>query len=189
MSAPIALSSATWKLSPPAATGLGTADSGIVSGSNIAAGSTTPASATSPPPWKDDSAASFGNYPAIAGTQDWRAAAGEWLNSRFALNGAIDAEKHVLPLNGTQQVALAQRIVHKGLSVREAERLVQHLLKPPKKAPEQAVDRDLLRLQEEISDDLGAIVAIRSNKKGAGKVTFEFGSLDQLDGLLSRLRG
>ena len=27
----------------------------------------------------NDSAASFGNYPAIAGTQDWRAAAGEWL--------------------------------------------------------------------------------------------------------------
>src|SRR5690349_24880818 len=35
-------------------------------------------------------AASFGNYPAIAGTQDWRNAAGEWLNRRFALNGAID---------------------------------------------------------------------------------------------------
>jgi len=51
----------------------------------------------------NDSAASFGNYPAIAGTQDWRAAAGEWLNSRFALNGAIDAEKHVLPLNGTRE--------------------------------------------------------------------------------------
>jgi ParB family chromosome partitioning protein len=46
-----------------------------------------------------------------------------------------------------------------------------------------------LRLQEELSDNLGAPVAIRSNKKGAGKVTIDFGSLDQLDGLLSRLRG
>ncbi len=95
----------------------------------------------------------------------------------------------LLPLSGAQQVALAQRIVHKGLSVREAERLVQHLLNPPKKHPAQAVDRDLLRLQEELSDDLGANVAIRSNKKGAGKMTIEFGSLDQLDGLLARLRG
>jgi len=51
----------------------------------------------------NDSAASFGNYPAIAGTPDWRAAAGEWLNRRFALNGAIDAERHVLPLNGTRE--------------------------------------------------------------------------------------
>ena len=95
----------------------------------------------------------------------------------------------LLPLAGAQQVALAQRLVHKGLSVREAERLVQHLLNPPRKAPEAAVDRDLLRLQEELSDGLGANVAIRSNRKGAGKVTIEFGSLDQLDGLISRLRG
>ena len=51
----------------------------------------------------NDSAASFGNYPAIAGAQDWRNAAGEWLNRRFALNGAINPEKHVLPLNGTRE--------------------------------------------------------------------------------------
>jgi ParB family transcriptional regulator, chromosome partitioning protein len=50
------------------------------------------------------------------------------------------------------------------------------------------VDRDLLRLQEELSDGLGAAVAIRTNKKGAGRVTIEFASLDQLDGLLGRLR-
>src|ERR1700749_379472 len=49
------------------------------------------------------SAASFGNYPAIAGTEDWRKAASGWLNSRFVLNGAIDAERHVLPLNGTRE--------------------------------------------------------------------------------------
>src|SRR5579872_6178166 len=49
------------------------------------------------------SAASFGNYPAIAGTGDWRKAADDWLNSRFVLNGAIDAERHVLPLNGTRE--------------------------------------------------------------------------------------
>ena len=107
------------------------------------------------------------------------------------MTGKLDMghARALLPLSGAQQVALAQRIVQKGLSVREAERLVQHLLNPPKKHPAQAVDRDLLRLQEELSDDLGANVAIRSNKKGAGKMTIEFGSLDQLDGLLARLRG
>jgi ParB family chromosome partitioning protein len=94
----------------------------------------------------------------------------------------------LLPVAGAQQVALAQRIVHKGLSVRETERLVQHLLNPPRKSPERPVDRDLLRLQEELSDGLGANVAIRANGKGAGRVTIEFGSLDQLDGLIARLR-
>jgi len=106
------------------------------------------------------------------------------------MTGKLDMghARALLPVHGAQQVALAQRIVHKGLSVREAERLVQHLLVPPKKPAELPVDRDLLRLQEELSDGLGANVAIRSNKKGAGKVTIEFGSLDQLDGLLARLR-
>ncbi len=48
-------------------------------------------------------AASFGNYPAITGTQDWRDAAAGWLNRRFDLNGAIHADKNVLPLNGTRE--------------------------------------------------------------------------------------
>jgi aspartate/methionine/tyrosine aminotransferase len=48
-------------------------------------------------------AASFGHYPAIAGTEDWRKAAAGWLNSRFGLSGAIDSEKHVLPLAGTRE--------------------------------------------------------------------------------------
>ena len=49
------------------------------------------------------SAASFGNYPAITGTEDWRQAAGDWLNRRFALGGAIDPAKNLLPLNGTRE--------------------------------------------------------------------------------------
>jgi aspartate/methionine/tyrosine aminotransferase len=48
-------------------------------------------------------AASFGNYPNISGTEDWRNAAAGWLNSRFALGGSIDAEKNLLPLNGTRE--------------------------------------------------------------------------------------
>ena len=107
------------------------------------------------------------------------------------LSGKLDMghARALLPLAGVQQVALAQRIAQKGLSVREAERLVQQLLNPPRRTPEENPDRDLLRLQEELSDGLGTNVAIRSNKKGAGKVTIEFGSLDQLDGLISLLRG
>jgi len=106
------------------------------------------------------------------------------------MEGRLDMghARALLPLAGGQQVALAQRIVHKSLSVRETERLVQALLQPASKKEEQPVDRDLLNLQEELSDTLGANVGIRTNKKGAGKVTIEFGSLEQLDGLLNRLR-
>ncbi|HKB97059.1 MAG TPA: aminotransferase class I/II-fold pyridoxal phosphate-dependent enzyme [Rhizomicrobium sp.] len=49
------------------------------------------------------SAAGFGNYPAITGTEDWRQAAAGWLNRRFQLNGTIDPEKNLLPLAGTRE--------------------------------------------------------------------------------------
>lgn len=106
------------------------------------------------------------------------------------MTGQLDMghARALLPIASGQQFGLAQRIVQKGLSVRETERLVQQLMNPPKKSPEKNVDRDLLRLQEELSDGLGANVAIRTNKKGIGRLTIEFNGLDQLDGLIFRLR-
>ncbi len=104
------------------------------------------------------------------------------------MTGQLDMghARALLPVASGQQVGLARRVVEKGLSVRETERLVQQILNPPKPAPEKVVDRDLLSLQERLSDGLGTNVAIRSNKQGAGKMTIEFSSLDQLDGLISR---
>jgi aspartate/methionine/tyrosine aminotransferase len=49
-------------------------------------------------------AATFGQYPAINGTADWRDAAGGWLRRRFNLPDiSIDPERHLLPLNGTRE--------------------------------------------------------------------------------------
>lgn len=95
----------------------------------------------------------------------------------------------LLPLAKSEQGSVAARIVDKGYSVREAERLVARLLNPPKaKSGKQAADRDLLRLEEELSDAIGATVKISADRKGAGSLTIRFGSLDQLDGLLAKLR-
>ena len=106
------------------------------------------------------------------------------------MNGELDMghARALLPLSGAIQIQLAQRIVQKGLSVREAERLAQQALKPPKAAEAAKPDRDVLRLQEELSDMLGALVEIKTNKKGAGKIEIEFGNLDQLEGILQKLR-
>ncbi|MBP8868210.1 MAG: ParB/RepB/Spo0J family partition protein [Propionivibrio sp.] len=106
------------------------------------------------------------------------------------MRGEIDMghARALLPLSGVLQVQLAQRVVQKGLSVRDTERLVQHALKPPKEAEIRKPDRDVLRLQEELSDVLGAQVEIRTNRKGAGKIQIEFGNLDQLEGILQRMR-
>lgn len=106
------------------------------------------------------------------------------------MRGDVDMghARALLPLAGDLQVQLAQRVVQKGLSVRETERLVQYALRPPKELPSRKPDRDVLRLQEELADLLGAQVAIRANQRGAGKVLIEFGDLDQLEGILQRLR-
>jgi len=48
-------------------------------------------------------AAGFGKYPAISGTEEWRQAAAGWLNRRFRLKDAIDAEKNLLPLSGSRE--------------------------------------------------------------------------------------
>jgi ParB family chromosome partitioning protein len=94
----------------------------------------------------------------------------------------------LLPLSGALQVQIAQRVAQKGLSVRETERLAQNALKPQKEVEARKPDRDVLRLQEELSDMLGAQVEIRTNKKGAGKIQIDFGDLDQLEGILQRMR-
>ncbi|MDO8347947.1 MAG: ParB/RepB/Spo0J family partition protein [Rugosibacter sp.] len=94
----------------------------------------------------------------------------------------------LLSLGKNEQSRLAALIADKGYSVREAERLVAHELNPPqKRVAEFQVSRDLLRLEEDLSDRLGATVKIMANRKGIGSLTIRFGSLDQLDGLLARL--
>ena len=94
----------------------------------------------------------------------------------------------LLPLSKGEQGRIAALVVEKGYSVRETERMVARELNPPvKKGGEKKSDRDLLRLEAELSDRLGATVKISANRKGAGSLNIRFGSLDQLDGLLSRL--
>jgi ParB family chromosome partitioning protein len=94
----------------------------------------------------------------------------------------------LLPLSKGEQGRIAALVADKGYSVRETERMVARELNPPvKKGAEKKPDRDLLRLEEELSDRIGATVKISSNRKGGGSLTIRFGSLDQLDGLLARL--
>jgi ParB family chromosome partitioning protein len=95
----------------------------------------------------------------------------------------------LLPLPKTDQGRIAALVVDKGHSVRETERIVARELNPAtKKTNQKETDRDLFRLEEELSDAVGATVKISANRKGAGSVSIRFGSLDQLDGLIERMR-
>jgi ParB family chromosome partitioning protein len=105
------------------------------------------------------------------------------------MNGELDMghARALLALPHAKQVDSAHKIVLHGLSVREAERLVGRLLKPVERK-EVGRDRDVVRLEEELGERLGAGVKITANRQGAGRISIEFASLDQLDGLLRRIK-
>ncbi len=105
----------------------------------------------------------------------------------------------LLALERASQITAANQIAAKKLSVREAERLVKKLgaefnLVSPK--PKNEKSRDLRRVEEELSDILTAEVEVRVKKRvkrhgrveEMGEVVIQFGSLDELNGLIERLR-
>jgi ParB family transcriptional regulator, chromosome partitioning protein len=108
----------------------------------------------------------------------------------LVLRGRLDMGhgRALLPLSGAKQIELANLVVAKSLSVRQAEHLVGQSLSAPKSHKRPTLDRDLVALEEELSEHLGARVSIVARKKGTGRLIVEYGSLDQLDGVLSRLR-
>jgi ParB family chromosome partitioning protein len=98
----------------------------------------------------------------------------------------------LLAVDGASQITLANQIVNKRLSVRETEKLVASTLKPFElkslKQKGGQNGRDVARLEEELADLLGLTVQIKLANKGRGQLTVQFASLDEFDGLLSRLR-
>jgi len=120
---------------------------------------------------------------------------------QMLLAGDLDMghARALLPLDGARQVLVAQEVVSKKLSVRDAERLAARTLKPERTGASAAVkpatatglSRDITRIEEALSDHLAATVEIRmlrrSRRGEAGEVSIAFGSLEELDGLLQRL--
>jgi ParB family chromosome partitioning protein len=94
----------------------------------------------------------------------------------------------ILAAPKNEQGRLAAEVADKGYSVRETERRVARELNPPTHKAAQEKSRDLVRLEEELSDSLGASVKLAANRTGVGSISIRFTSLDQLDGLLMRLR-
>lgn len=109
------------------------------------------------------------------------------------MEGSLDMghARALLSLEGAQQVLLANKIILEGLSVREAEKLVQQQgeqpsVKAASKKPAKE-DRDTQRMQEEMSSQLGARVEIKPNSKGGGKLIIEYSNNDHLDELTGKL--
>jgi len=97
----------------------------------------------------------------------------------------------LLALPVDQQLSLARQAVEQGWSVREVEKRVGNDLRHrnPRTQRRKPVDRDIARLEEELSSRLGTTVSIlTAGRTGSGKLVIRYNSLDQLDTLLSRLK-
>ncbi|MBL1432919.1 MAG: ParB/RepB/Spo0J family partition protein [Gammaproteobacteria bacterium] len=96
--------------------------------------------------------------------------------------------RSLLALPREQQYALALRIVKGGLSVRAAEKLVQQEARPARIGAVKSKDPNISRLESELSESVGAAVNIKHSSKGKGSLSISYSSLDQLEGILERLR-
>lgn len=90
-------------------------------------------------------------------------------------------------ITAADPAALAEQIVSRGLSVREAEALSQKRDVPPKRHAEpQSKDADTVALERQLSDALGLSVSLSHSANG-GKLEIRYRTLEQLDGICSRL--
>ncbi len=95
----------------------------------------------------------------------------------------------LLALQGAPQSTAAKEVVHKGLSVRETEKLVQRLqAHPTTSAPVPKTDPNIRHFETDLAEKLGAKVTIQHGDKGQGKLMIHYNTLDELEGILGHIR-
>lgn len=96
----------------------------------------------------------------------------------------------LLGLQGERQRAIAKQVADRGLTVRATEELVRHETegKPATTQRTEQKDPDTRRLEQELSEKLGAAVTLRAGKNGSGKLQIAYNSLDELEGILAHIR-
>lgn len=94
----------------------------------------------------------------------------------------------LLGVTGNTQSTLARVVAKKGLSVRETETLVRKALNPPAKPQRVKKDPDITKLEGSLSQRLGAVVNIRQKTKSRGCLEIKYNSLDELEGILSKIQ-
>ena len=95
----------------------------------------------------------------------------------------------ILGLESKKQIQAAREVSKKGLSVRETEQLVRRLNKPEAEKKEKGgLDPDTRRLQEDLSEKLGAKVVFQHGSNGKGKMQIHYNSIDELDGILDHIK-
>jgi ParB family transcriptional regulator, chromosome partitioning protein len=91
-----------------------------------------------------------------------------------------------------QQIEVGALVAKKGLSVRDTEGMVRALLNRPAGVSQaresKPLDPNVQRLQDELSEKLGAVVEIQHGGSGKGKLVIGYHSLDELDGIIAHIK-
>lgn len=105
--------------------------------------------------------------------------------------GALDMghARALLSLVDDQQYQAANRVVSRQLSVRQTEALVRKMLAAEGQTKEiPKIDPDIKYLEHKLSDQLGSSVTIQHGTKGKGKLIINYGSTQELEGILSHIK-
>lgn len=94
----------------------------------------------------------------------------------------------LLTLESNEQVKVAKQVIARGLNVRQTEELVRIAGKIAEGAGEKpGPDPDTRRLEQNLGQTLGQPVQIKHTKRGAGRLVISYNSLDELDGILTKM--
>ncbi len=91
-------------------------------------------------------------------------------------------------LEDSGDYAVTHQVVKKGLSTRATEALVRKLLSAKKDKTREEIDPNIRKLQDELSERLGAEVTIKHDSRGHGELKIRYSSLDELDGILENFK-
>ncbi len=95
----------------------------------------------------------------------------------------------LLALEGLDQEAAARHVSSKQWSVRETERYIKSLSQPAKNsAAAKQSSPDVMRLEKDLGEKLGAAVKLDYNNQGKGRLVISYNSLDELDGILEHIQ-
>ncbi len=107
-------------------------------------------------------------------------------------SGALEMghARALLGLSGAEQTQAARQVALKGLSVRETEALVKRWLKGDTGSKPVAVAKDpnISQLENDLGDRLAAKVQLKHSQSGKGQLVVSYNSLDELDGILARIK-
>jgi len=94
----------------------------------------------------------------------------------------------LLALSPKQQPVIAKKIIQGQLTVRQTEALVKDILNPKAPIQSQEIDYDRLRLNQHLSEQLGAVVKIKGSSKGKGSIEIFFHNEEELQALIAQFQ-